>query len=325
MTTPATAEYSCQKTKMGNSDTKEDQMKENIGEEGIGLDHQGAALFLNELPEECVAKILSATTPADACRLSCLSATFRSAAASDSVWNSFLPPDYQTILSRWAEADSSSLTFSSKKDLFFHLCHVPILVDEGRKSFSLDKWSGKKSYMIAPRDLLIAWGNTPAYWAWISHPESRFKEVAKLNYVWWLEIRGMISTSKLSPDTNYAAYLVFKLRHAFGFNDYPAEVSLTLGADKVCSKSVALDPMIESRPCRRRVGHWYEPSLIDHSVMCRLERSKERADGWLEIELGDFFNRYGEDEVEMSVMEAKAGIAKGGLIVQGIEIRPKKV
>ncbi|XVF04808.1 hypothetical protein REPUB_Repub05bG0117400 [Reevesia pubescens] len=303
---------------------KKEQSKENIGEEGIGV-------ALNELPEGCIAKILSATTPGDACRFSCLSSTFRSAAASDSVWANFLPSDYQTILS--GSCDSSSLTFSSKKHLFYYLSHNPILIDQGKKSFWLDKWSGKKSYMIAPRDLVIVWGDTPAYWDWSSHLESRFKEVANLNHVWWLEIRGKISTSKLSLDTNYTAYLVFKLREeSFGFDYHPAEVSLTLGSDKICTKSVVLEPMIERRRRRHRPRHWYEGECPvwnvqrreQMGVMSSLERSKKRADGWLEIELGEFFNRYGEHEVEMSVMEVKAGIAKGGLVLQGIEIRPKE-
>ncbi|XVE75347.1 hypothetical protein DITRI_Ditri12bG0087100 [Diplodiscus trichospermus] len=298
----------------------------------IGLDKDkqvpgGAALSLNELPEGCIAKILSATSPVDACRLSCLSKAFRSAASSDSVWASFLPSDYQTILSgSWPDADSSFLTFSSKKDLFFYLSHNPILIDQGKKSFSLDKWSGKKSYMIAPRDLVIRRGDTPAYWDWVSHPESRFKEVAKLKHVWSLEIHGKINTCKLSVDTDYAAYLVFKLQEeVYGFNYIPAQVSLTLGADKICRKSVVIDPIFERRPPQRRRRHLLEPDLIDYSTMSCMEGAKVRADGWFEIELGNFFNKQGEDEVEMSVMDVNAGIAKGGLVLQGIEIRPKEV
>ncbi|XP_022728647.1 putative F-box protein PP2-B12 [Durio zibethinus] len=305
---------------MGSCNTKIDQRKENTGEEEIGFDNDEQGVSLNELPEVCIANILSATTPADASRFACLSSTFRSAADSDSVWKSFLPSDYLTILSesRALQADSSSLTFSSKKHLFFYLSHNPILIDQGRKSFSLDKWSGKKSYMIASRDLLITWGGTPAHWNWISHPESRFKEVAKLNYVWWLEIRGKISTSKLSLDTNYAAYLVFKMGiGAFGFEYHPAKVELTLGVDEICRKYVLLDPMIQ------RHRRWYKLKLIYLSVMSSLERPKERTDGWLEIELGAFYNRYGVDELKMSIMEVKAGVEKGGLVVQGIEIRPK--
>ncbi|XVF69559.1 hypothetical protein PTKIN_Ptkin11bG0091100 [Pterospermum kingtungense] len=278
-------------------------------------------VLLNELPEGCIAKILSFTSPADACRFSCLSSTFRSAAASDTLWGGFLPSDYQTILSgSWLGSHSPSLTFFNKKQLFFFLSYFHILIDQGKKSFLLDKWSGKKCYMIAPRDLVIAWGDTSEYWDWISHPESRFEEVAKLKHVSWLEIHGKISTSKLSLDTNYAAYLVYKLsEEAFGFDCDPVEVSLTLGVDKICTNFVVLDNIIEKRSRRR-----YDFEVIDHSVTSSLEHPKERADGWLEIEIGAFFNRYGEDELEMKVMEVQASVVKGGMVVQGIEIRPKR-
>ncbi|XVF69557.1 hypothetical protein PTKIN_Ptkin11bG0091000 [Pterospermum kingtungense] len=304
---------------MENSDTKKEQEIGVYKDEKVQSGGGGGTVLLNELPEGCIAKILSSTSPPDACRFSCLSSTFRSAAASDSVWGYFLPSDYQTILSG---SCPHSLT---KKQLFFYLSHNPVLIDQGKKSFSLDKWSGKKCYMIAARDLAITWGDTPAYWDWISHPESRFKEVAKLNHVWWLEIHGKISTSKLSLDTNYAAYLVFKLsEEAFGFDGHPAEVSLTLGVDKICTKCVVLDN-ITDRSSRRRIWHRYHTEVRrDYSVMSGLEHPKERADGWLEIEIGSFFNRYGEDELEMRVMEVKAGIVKGGMVVQGIEIRPKR-
>ncbi|KAM3683622.1 hypothetical protein ACJW31_12G162000 [Castanea mollissima] len=45
--------------------------------------------------------------------------------------------------------------------------------------------------------------------------------------------------------------------------------------------------------------------------------------GWLETELGEFCNGSGEDhgELEMSILEVKGGDRKGGLILQGIEIK----
>lgn len=49
-----------------------------------------------------------------------------------------------------------------------------------------------------------------------------------------------------------------------------------------------------------------------------------RDDGWMEAELGEFYIDEGEDgEVEMSLMEVRGGHWKKGLIIQGIEIRPK--
>lgn len=43
-----------------------------------------------------------------------------------------------------------------------------------KQSFSIEKRSGKKCYMIAARALTIEWGDTPMYWKWISLPQSRF-------------------------------------------------------------------------------------------------------------------------------------------------------
>ncbi|KAL6190299.1 hypothetical protein ACLB2K_036697 [Fragaria x ananassa] len=107
------------------------------------------------------------------------------------------------------------------------LCMVTIL-DMGQ-SFSLDKWSGKKCYMVPARDLVIGWADTPNYWKWISLPDSRFEEVAELVSVCWLEIRGKIDTRLLSPSTMYKAYLVFKSTAAtYGFDYQPAEVSVGL-------------------------------------------------------------------------------------------------
>ena len=57
------------------------------------------------------------------------------------------------------------------------------------------------------------------------------------------------------------------------------------------------------------------------------EREGEKREGWMEVELGDFFNVGGEKEkekeVEIGVYEVKSGGWKAGILVQGIEIRPK--
>ncbi|MBA0870336.1 hypothetical protein Goshw_011039, partial [Gossypium schwendimanii] len=54
------------------------------------------------------------------------------------------------------------------------------------------------------------------------------------------------------------------------------------------------------------------------------QQAKERADGWLEIEMGEFFNGFEDDRtVEFSLREDHDDQPKRGLIVQGIELRPK--
>ncbi|KAK0608072.1 hypothetical protein LWI29_025163 [Acer saccharum] len=110
------------------------------------------------LPEGCIANVISFTTPSDACRLACVSTTFRSAADSDVVWDRFLPSDYLSAISDSASSPASSLL--SKKELYLRACHNPLLINEGKLSF----W--------------IIWVDTPQYWKWISLPEARFPAVA---------------------------------------------------------------------------------------------------------------------------------------------------
>ncbi|GLT70319.1 hypothetical protein SLA2020_424080 [Shorea laevis] len=48
----------------------------------------------------------------------------------------------------------------------------------------------------------------------------------------------------------------------------------------------------------------------------------ERGDGWLELELGEFFNRGGEDgKLEIGIFHFN-GHWKSGVIIEGIKIRP---
>jgi hypothetical protein len=69
----------------------------------MALTESEAVGLIYVLPEECIAGVLSFTSPPDACRSSSVSTNFRSAAESDAVWESFLPPQYKSIISRSAE------------------------------------------------------------------------------------------------------------------------------------------------------------------------------------------------------------------------------
>ncbi|XP_010241135.1 PREDICTED: putative F-box protein PP2-B12 isoform X1 [Nelumbo nucifera] len=282
------------------------------------------------LPEGCISDIISLTSPRDACRSSAVSLVFRSVAESDVVWERFLPSDYKEILSR----SDSPLLFSSKKHLFFHLCHHPILIDNGNKSFALDRCSGKKSFMIAARELSIVWGDVPQYWRWRSLPNSRFSEVAELLNVRWLEIHGRMERRMLSTATNYVAYLVLKfVEGGRGLDTQPAEASVRfVGGGGACNgpRNVFLKPNTygQQRPSiEERLGYLRNTTQLVSRLLQIAEGQfpREREDGWMEIQMGEFFNGPGEDgEVEMSLMEVKGGHWKSGIIIQGIELRPKQ-
>ncbi|KAL4298085.1 hypothetical protein GQ457_12G001950 [Hibiscus cannabinus] len=256
--------------------------------------------FTRILPEECLCLIISFTSPADACRSALVCPALRSAADSDAVWEKFLPCDYKSIIS-----SSATLVSMGKKELYFSLFSHPILIQNGTMSFQLEKWSGKKCYMLGARALTIIWGDDDlSYWTWKSQPDSRFPEVAELRSVWWLELKGRIETTILSPNTKYAAYFVFQLRSsgAIGFKGIPVGLNVSVnGIASSEARRVSLDYRDEPRHVR------------------------ERGDGWMEVEMGEFLNEYGDDgTVDFSLKEV-AGYYKEGLIIEGIELRPKDV
>ncbi|KAI3906399.1 hypothetical protein MKW92_011619 [Papaver armeniacum] len=261
---------------------------------------------MERLPEGCISAILSLTTPADVSRSSLVSTLFKSAADSDALWEKFLPANYQEIISR-ASNPISSAAAPSKKELYYRLSDDPLLIDGGLKSIQLEKSSGRKCIMLGAKELAIAWGGR------------RHSSVAELRSVWWLEIRGKMEIQLLSPNTFYVAYLVLKLRDdASGFDDYePIKAKVEVvgrdGDTSACSKERLI----------------YLCAGDEHSSPDPLETeyfARERGDGWMEVEMGHFFNEGGVregGEVHMSVLETERGVHKRGLIVQGMELRPK--
>ncbi|CAK8572498.1 unnamed protein product [Lathyrus sativus] len=266
---------------------------------------------IDTLPEDCVSKILSYTSPPDACNFSMVSSALQSPANSDTLWRTFLPSDYDHILSRIL--NPLTLESSSYKHLFYSLSQQPLLLDKGNISLKLDKSSGKKSYILSARELSITWSNDPMYWSWRPTTESRFAEVAELRTISWLEIKGKIRTKVLTPNTLYAVYLITKVSHrVYGLDYAPAEVSVSVANRVQNSKAYLYNKYEDTLFCEKYEG---------------IQVPSKRDDGWMEIELGEFLcgdEIEDDEEVKMSVMEVGYRL-KGGLIVEGIEVRPKHV
>ncbi|KAJ4722944.1 F-box protein [Melia azedarach] len=285
------------------------------------------------LPEDCISHIISLTSPRDACRLTVVSPVFKSAAESDTVWEMFLPSDYLEILSTSVSASSLTTSFSKKKDLYFHLCHNPILVSGGTMSFALEKESGKKCYMICAREFAIEWGNTPSYWIWPSLPESMFAEAAELKIVWWFDIKARVETKILSSKTNYGAYLVFKFAETrYGFKERLVDFEVYFeGSGNGERRRALLDLPPNMLPLSQERGDgWMEIEMDEFFIengdygKVMVPLSRERGDGWMEIEMGEFFNENGDDgKVVCSVFDFDGFRRKGGIIIQGIELRPE--
>ncbi|KAL3516005.1 hypothetical protein ACH5RR_022907 [Cinchona calisaya] len=245
--------------------------------------------------------------------------SFRSAAESEVVWERFLPSDYREILER----AFVPLKFSSKKELFFNLCDS-ILLDGGKQSFALEKTSGRKSFTLSARQLSILHGDESNNWSWKSLPESRFSEVAELKTTNRIEIEGKIRTSTLSPNTIYVAYLIIKISdQSFGLYSIPSEISVTIG-ENVVTNTAYVRPKDKKKQQMESLLYGHRVQMLEMMVNRGDERLPiERKDGWMEIELGEFFISESDQEIIMSLTEIKGYQLKGGLMIEGIEIRPK--
>lgn len=281
---------------------------------------------LDLLPEDCIVQILLFTSPHDASQLSLVSTMVHDAALSDLLWEKFLPFDYREIIERFV----LPIAFSSKKDLFLKL-FKPLLIDGGSKSFSIDRRTSKKCYMLSARELSITWSTNPLYWCWKPLLHSRFPEGVELIMVCWLEIKGKINTRMLSPRTTYGAYLIVNLAgRAFGLDSLPSEVSVKVGDHE--SKGIVY--LRHNNDNKRKQE--FEMVIMRHRVetlRSRVDRSGgqehvlcERDDGWLEIKLGEFYcDGVNDQQVTMCLREIKGEHLKGGLIIEGIELRPKLI
>lgn len=235
--------------------------------------------------------------------------------------------------------------------------------------------------MLPSRGLDITWSDDPDYWTWTCIPESRFLEVAILNYVCWFNVTGKIETAMLSPRTKYAAYLVFNRKDSYGFKNVDVKSYFGIVEDEVTEKIIYLDKdtgeeeednVVEDEAddgfvSIEKVRSWINDSLNElyssqesgkellgledvttwmNNKLCLLNSSQEpkkepekepeefaesddrypkmREDNWLEIELGEFFNGGGESmELQISIKQHDDHWKKG-LIIEGIEIRPKE-
>ncbi|KAJ0741535.1 putative phloem protein [Helianthus annuus] len=277
------------------------------------------AARLSMLPEDCISTVLSLTSPSDASRFMLVSSSLRSAAESDIVWDRFMPSDLPRILSR----SHTQLNVSSKKELFFQLCSC-IPMDGGIKSFSLDKVSGRKCWILSARALSISLSNEPNHWTWTANSTSIFSEVVELKTISNMEIEGRIQTEDLSTNTTYGAYLIVKVSdHSFGLDAIPCETSISSGTCSV-TNTTYLCPLDEQKQQLELLFFMNRRQMMEKRVVeGECQRPSKRGDGWMEIEIGEFFVGEKSEGVKMNLTEVKGQQLKGGLIIEGIEVRPK--
>ncbi|URE33343.1 F-box protein [Musa troglodytarum] len=283
-----------------------------------------------KLPQDCILHVFSFATPRDSCRSAVVSKAFYSCTGADALWERFLPSDYAEILSRAVNPVSSS----SKKELYFGLCK-PILIDGGKlvrmNSFFLTANFSSMSELsfgeidreqvlhgvfeehvddmgarIATLEMDLTFRlqrekGKCKYW---------FGEVAELVSVCWFDIGGSINSGLLSKKTWYTVYIVFELASdVYGLNAAPQKVSISLG-------TYSSDRFITLQQD--------DDDDDDKEEEEEKGKKKLRDDGWMEIELGDFYNDEGDQgEVSINLKQVEALHFKHGLLIEGLEFRPK--
>ncbi|XP_020199099.1 F-box protein PP2-B13-like [Aegilops tauschii subsp. strangulata] len=142
-----------------------------------------------------------------------------------------------------------------------------------------------------------------------------------------IEISGKIHCKKLSENVTYAAYMVFKLHPAaFCGLDYPfQEASVSVGEGHKSISQVCLQSCVEDEGDGGESPRIHVLESLEWEITLGDDMAipRRRDDGWMEVELGEFYNEEGcEGEVLVSLTET-ALTSKRGLILFGIEFRNK--
>lgn len=83
-----------------------------------GLNNESLKRKLEDIPEACVALVLSYLDPPEICKLARINRVFRAASSSDFIWESKLPSNYRYLLE---EVLGMKVAGMHKKDIFARL------------------------------------------------------------------------------------------------------------------------------------------------------------------------------------------------------------
>lgn len=121
----------------------------------------------------------------------------------------------------------------------------------------------------------------------------------------------------LSSDTTYTAYLIYRSgESALGITGASLlESTIEIGTVKAPNGIVCLNR-------KGSIGRKLMQNL--RSSYQDIEWPKNRRDGWKEIKIGEFYIKSGEDEKVKSTLQKTEGTPIPGILILGIEIKPKK-
>ncbi|GAB4844431.1 hypothetical protein Ancab_037795 [Ancistrocladus abbreviatus] len=262
-------------------------------------------LKLGDIPESCIALVLSYLDPADICKLARLNRAFHGASTADFIWESKLPSNYLFIIEKILVDDDDKLIGSwSKKEIFARLSR-PVSFDGGTKELWLDKKTGGVCLSISSKALTITGIDDRRYWNHIPMDESRFKTVAYLHQIWWFEVGG-------------------ELEFKFPVGTYTLFFRLQLGrSSKKRGRRVCDLEQIHGwdiRPVRFQLT----TSDGQHAVS---QRYLDNPGSWVLYHAGDFVieDPHRLAKIKFSAAQIDCTHIKGGLCVDSVLIYPKSI
>lgn len=169
------------------------------------LEPDGPEPKLSDVPESCIASVLSCLNPPEICELARLNRAFRAASSADFIWESKLPSNYLRIVKKLFRDEL--FTHLTKRDIYALLSR-PNSFDGLHKEVWIDKRTAGVCLAISWKTMAITGIDDRRYWSHISSNESRFQSIAYLQQIWWLEVDGELEF----PFPAGAYSLFFKLR-----------------------------------------------------------------------------------------------------------------
>ncbi|KAG0494592.1 hypothetical protein HPP92_005586 [Vanilla planifolia] len=153
---------------------------------------------------------------------------------------------------------------------------------------------------ISAKALRIVWGNDQRFWQWTKLPkeETCFEIAAELIQVNWIEVTGSVNLEKFHLDSSKTYEIVYLVRFkvdAFGWHSSPITFEVTTSDGKK----------------NRRTEN--------------LEHHKKDGDQWLEIQGGEFTvdSSNLKGKIAFSMKEVRTDWWKGGIVLEGVKIKPK--
>lgn len=189
-----------------------------------------------------------------------------------------------------------------KKEVYSRLCRRS-LFDGGTKEFWLEKHTGRVFMSISSKALLITGIDDRRYWNYIPTEESRFRTVAYLQQIWWLEVGGQIDF--YFPKGNYSLYFRLHLGRA----------SRRLGR-RICSPQHIHGWDI--KPVRFQLS-------TSNGQQAQSKCYLDEPGSWILYHVGDFVVNNSREltKVKFSMVQIDCTHTKGGLCVDSVLICPK--